>query len=126
MVGRRKKGQQKVQEWEFDNPVQGDSLEVASDAKDDQSDSDDPQSPPASPSAEKFDVQLDQDQHERQFKRGTLYHTIFMAVMIPLIPGYGLFALLMGWHQVAISAESWPIIRAPGKPSAAHRMCSCA
>ena len=56
-----------------------------------------PRSPVSPMSPDAFDVELDLHHNERGYKRGKLNYTIFTLVMIPLIPAYGLFALLMAW-----------------------------
>ncbi len=82
-------------EWEFDNPTA-----EGNGGEDDPPDPD-PESPrsPKSPLdlAHSFDMELELQSKESEFKRGWLNYTVFMTVMIPLIPAYGLFALLMGW-----------------------------
>lgn len=91
-MGRRSKGAavpKAAEEWEFDNPT----------AERIDGEDDPPSSPlsPLPPEIQSFDVEAHVHNVERSFKRGWLNYTVFMAVMIPLIPVYGLFALLMGW-----------------------------
>ena len=82
-----------------DSDQDGDTVSPRSGSKADSDRDDDMASPrsgsdtPRSPG----DLDIDLDLNERVFKRNKTNYTVFLTVMILLIPVYGLFALLMGW-----------------------------